>query len=145
MKIFIPTGYPISDVLADIGLSARGQSLFLLVKTGLDICVFNQLAVQMGASPKKFAQWLGMSSSTFYHRVKRGRFSSDESDRAVRAAKIFTRSVMLLQGNLSAARLWIQTPLKGLNGNAPVQCLQTGVEYQAVVDLIGRLEAGVFS
>lgn len=145
VKIFRPAANPLSSPLAGIGLPARGQSLFLVVKAGLDASVFNQLASLMGTSPKKLAQWLGMSSSTFYRRLKRGRFGSDESDRTVRAAKMFSESVSLFDGDQGAARIWIRTPLKGLNGKAPVQLLQTGVECQALLDLIGRLENGVFS
>jgi putative toxin-antitoxin system antitoxin component (TIGR02293 family) len=39
---------------------------------------------------------------------------------------------------------WMSTPVRGL-GKCPIDMLETRVETQAVLDLIGRLENGVLA
>jgi len=145
MKTLRPAAKPLNGILAGIGLPSRGQPLIDVVKAGLATTHYKQIAVLMGVSPLRLGQCLGISDSTFYRRLGRGRFSFEESDRIVRAAIVFEKAVGLFEYDQSLARSWIQTPQKGLNGQAPVQCLRTGVECQTVEDLIGRLEMGVFS
>jgi|TARA_R110001606_G_C15399891_1_gene652735 putative toxin-antitoxin system antitoxin component (TIGR02293 family) len=145
MRALRPAAKPLNGVLAGIGLPSRGQPLIDAVKAGLATTHYKQIAVLMGVSPLRLGQCLGIPNSTFYRRLKRGRFSSGESDKVVRAALVFEKAVGLFEYDQSLARCWIQTPQKGLNGQTPVQCFRTGVECQAVGDLIGRLEMGVFS
>jgi len=145
MKMLRPATKPSNGVLACIGLPSRGLPLIDAVKAGLASAQFKQVAVLMGVSPLTLGQCLGISNSTFYRRFKHGRFSSEESDKVVRAALVFEKAVGLFEYDQSLARCWIQTPQKGLNGQTPAQCFRTGVECQAVGDLIGRLEMGVFS
>lgn len=145
MRALKPAAMSSNGIFADLGLPSRGQLLIDAVKAGLPRAHFKQIAVLMGVSPLRLGQCLGISNSTFYRRLKRGRFSLEESDRVVRAAIVFEKVVELFENDRSLARSWIQTSQKGLNGQAPAQCLQTGVECQTVEDLIGRLEMGVFS
>tara|TARA_R110000850_G_scaffold231474_2_gene356394 strand:+ start:906 stop:1343 length:438 start_codon:yes stop_codon:yes gene_type:complete len=145
MNMLRPAAQPSNGVLATLGLPSRGQPLIDIVNTGLDSTHFKQISVLLGLAPLTLAQCLGISASTFYRRLKRGRFSFEESDRMVRAAIVFEKIVELFEYDQSLARCWIQTPQKGLNGQTPAQCLRTGVECQTVGDLIGRLEMGVFS
>lgn len=140
-----PAAKPSNGIFADLSLPSRGKPLIDAVKAGLASTHFKQIAVLMGVSPLRLGQCLGIPNSTFYRRLKRGRFSSGESDKVVRAALVFEKAVGLFEYDQSLARCWIQTSQKGLNGQSPAQCLRTGVECQTVEELIGRLEMGVFS
>lgn len=39
---------------------------------------------------------------------------------------------------------WLHQPAKGLGGKMPAELLSTSVGVQAVVDLVGRIEHGVY-
>lgn len=51
----------------------------------------------------------------------------------------------LFEGDNEAAQEWIRHPVKGLGGRRPVDLVYTDDDTKTVLDLIGRLEYGVFS
>jgi len=69
----------------------------------------------------------------------------NESDRLVRAIGVFHSAVDVFNGDISAAREWMSAPTGGLAGQSPLLLLGTGVGAAAVLDLLGRLEHGVFA
>lgn len=144
MKKPVPAAELSNDILASVDLPSRGQDLISAVKSGLNIHCHKQIASHMGLEPLELSHYLGISRSTFYRRLKCGRFSCEESDRIVRAAVLFSDAVRLFENDQTLARRWIRKSQNGLNGQAPIEFFRTGVECEAVRDLIGRLEMGVF-
>ncbi|MBU2113331.1 MAG: DUF2384 domain-containing protein [Gammaproteobacteria bacterium] len=51
----------------------------------------------------------------------------------------------LFDGDMAATNKWLNEPVFGLGDKAPVDMLNSETETQHVLDLIGRLEHGVFS
>ena len=51
----------------------------------------------------------------------------------------------LFDGNMVATHKWLNHPAYGLGDKTPVDMLNSETETQQVLDLIGRLEHGVFS
>jgi len=51
----------------------------------------------------------------------------------------------LMEGNYDAALVWLRTPLEILGGKPPIEHADSKLGQQEVMDLIGRLEHGVFS
>lgn len=82
---------------------------------------------------------------TLTRRKHEGRFHQDESDRLVRASRIFGRALSLFEGDRDAARRWLSEPQKGLGGEVPLALARTEVGALEVERLIGRLEHGVFT
>ncbi|ROZ85745.1 DUF2384 domain-containing protein [Pseudomonas neustonica] len=62
----------------------------------------------------------------------------------VRAAILFSDVVRLFEDDQGLARRWVRASQNELNGQAPMEFFRTGVECEAVRDLIGRLEMGMF-
>jgi putative toxin-antitoxin system antitoxin component (TIGR02293 family) len=60
-------------------------------------------------------------------------------------ATIFDAAIELFEGDVLAVRNWMISPVRGLDGKAPMKMLGTRVESRAVLDLIGRLEHGVIA
>ncbi|MBL1458452.1 MAG: DUF2384 domain-containing protein [Methylophaga sp.] len=58
--------------------------------------------------------------------------------------KLFARAVEVL-GNERDALHWLQTPKRALNKQIPLQLIETDGGQQEVLDLLGRIEHGVFS
>jgi len=79
---------------------------------------------------------------TLSRRQREGRLARDESDRVLRAAKIFDLTVELFEGDSDGAREWLLLPQYGLGGQRPVNFARTEVGAREVENLIGRLEWG---
>jgi len=77
-------------------------------------------------------------------RRKTTRLTPTESDRVFRLAKLAALSTELFEGNRDAANTWLKSPNVGLADNTPLSFAETNPGYDEVVDLIGRLEHGVF-
>lgn len=58
--------------------------------------------------------------------------------------KLFARAVEVL-GNERDALHWLQTPRFALNNQIPLKLIETDEGQQEVLDLLGRIEHGVFS
>ncbi|WP_413112072.1 antitoxin Xre/MbcA/ParS toxin-binding domain-containing protein [Thaumasiovibrio sp. DFM-14] len=57
--------------------------------------------------------------------------------------KVF-QAALALFGSENAAHRWLQTPVRGLGNKRPIDMLSTTEDTEVVLDLIGRLEHGVF-
>ena len=82
---------------------------------------------------------------TLTRRKREGVFAPDESDRLLRAARVFGRTLELFDGDRDRALDWLTTPQPGLGGAIPLQMARTDVGAREVERLVGRLEQGVFS
>ena len=68
----------------------------------------------------------------------------DESDRLLRASRVFGRALELFEGDPEAARRWLGLPQPALGGATPLAFARTEAGAREVEDLVGRLEHGVF-
>jgi len=92
-----------------------------------------------------FAELLQIPARTFHRRKAEGRLRPDESDRLLRFTRLFGKALELFEGDVAAARAWIEHPLAALGGARPIELAQTGPGAGEVEMLIGRLEHGVFA
>ena len=58
--------------------------------------------------------------------------------------KVF-QATLALFGSEEAANHWLKNPVRGLGNKRPIDMLSTTEDTKAVLNLIGRLEHGVFS
>ena len=91
------------------------------------------------------ARLVAIPPRTIARRQSQGRLRPDESDRVWRAAALFDRTVDLFEGDVAAARRWLQAPQAGLGGQTPLDFASTEVGAREVERLLGRLEDGVFA
>ncbi len=82
---------------------------------------------------------------TLTRRQHEGKLQPEESDRVWRASTIFELAAELFEGDIAAARVWLQTPQAGLGEESPLDFASTEVGAREVENLIGRLEHGVFT
>jgi putative toxin-antitoxin system antitoxin component (TIGR02293 family) len=93
----------------------------------------------------EISRFVAIPQRTLTRRQHEGKLQPDESDRVWRAFTIFDQAVELFEGDLAAARTWLQTPQAGLGGETPLDFASTDVGAREVERLIGRLEHGVFT
>ncbi len=91
------------------------------------------------------SRFVAIPQRTLTRRQSQGILQPDESDRIFRASAIFEMAVELFEGNINAARQWLQTPQPGLGGETPLDFASTTIGAREVENLIGRLEHGTFS
>ena len=129
-----------------IGVDTR-DSLQLLrsVEAGLPYGAFERLVANTSLSSDDALTLVSIPKRTLTRRRREGRFRQDESDRLVRAARIFGRALSLFDGNLAGAKDWLSRPQKALGGGVPLELARTEVGAIEVERVLGRLEHGVYT
>ena len=115
------------------------------VERGLSFNSVERLRQKMGIPMKAMAELLQIKSRTLLRRREEGRLHPDESDRVLRASRLFSHAVELFDGNEGAARGWLLAPQRALGGAVPLEIARSEVGAREVERIIGRLEHGVLT
>jgi len=129
-----------------IGIKASDRmELSEKVQVGFPFKAFISLTKSMEVSNQHLAELVQISDRTLIRRRKDGILKSDESERLLRIARIFTLAVNLFDGDGSSAHNWLSKSNRALGGEAPLEASKTEEGSREVENLITRLEHGVFS
>jgi len=126
----------------DAGDSAK---MVRLVRAGLPYRTLARFQKATELSWIAISRFISIPQRTLTRRQSEGKLQPDESDRAWRAFTVFDRALALFEGDIAAARKWLETPQAGLGGETPLDFASTDVGAREVERLIGRLEHGVFT
>lgn len=122
----------------------RLESLIELVRAGFAFEHLAMLEEKSGLTRQRVAEMVAIPTRTLARRQKEGHLSSEESDRLLRAARLFEMTENLFEGSCNEARQWLLKPNPALGGECPLSMAATDVGAREVEGLIGRLEHGVF-
>lgn len=114
------------------------------VRAGVPVAVMAQLTAELGVSTPALLTWLQVAPRTWARRKQAGRFDMLESDRVARLGRLVRRARNVLGGADEACQ-WLALPNRALHGRSPFDVAATEVGAEAVFDLLGQLEHGVFS
>lgn len=128
-----------------IGIHGDSVDIVRQVQAGFPSSRLAKFGKFSGLSSEMIAKLVAIPKRTLSRRQRRGRLRPDESDRLLRACRVFEMAVDLFEGNTAAAKTWLQTPQPGLGGAIPLDFASTDFGAREVEHLIGRLEYGVFS
>ena len=129
-----------------IGVKVKNSvELVKHVEKGLAFTAVEALQQQMDLASKEMARLLDIKFRTFLRRKEAGRLQPAESDRVLRASRLFARAQDLFDGDQEAARGWLMKPQRALGGAIPLEIAKTEVGAREVERIIGRLEHGVFT
>ena len=101
----------------------------------------------VGVTLGEIAPLLGLSPATLHRRTSRTprkRLRPDESARAYRIARVLARATEVL-GSREDARSWLRAPLLAIGKRRPLEALRTESGAELVLQVLGRLEDGVYS
>lgn len=115
-----------------------GPILVDRLNAGVNAGVFASLAETLGLTAAALAESLGLSARTLRNRA---RLTADETERAFRAYRVFTRAQAVL-GSEEGARQWLRTPQRALGERTPLSLLVRDVGAHEVVNLLGAIEDG---
>lgn len=89
-------------------------------------------------------EWLSISPRTWVRRKQLGVLDTLEGDRVARLQRLVSRAALVL-GGAQEGRTWLTTPQRALHHRTPFDVAATEVGAEAVFQLLGRIEHGVFS
>lgn len=112
------------------------------VEKGFPWKSFERLMQNMAVSSDHLAEIVGIPRRTLARRKIEKRFTSDESERLLRGARVFAKSLRLFDGDREAAVEWLLT-LEVALGRAPAELIRTDVGAREVERVLGALEHGV--
>ena len=112
---------------------------------GLPFSSFERLQKNTGVSTDTLLELLQIPRRTLTRRKASGRFSPEESDRLVRLARVYGRTLHFFDGDAAAATEWLEDSQLAFGGITPMEMIRTDVGAQEVERLIGQLEHGIVS
>jgi len=114
-------------------------------RAGISVDSLDTLAEELSVQRGAVAKLLGISERTLTRRANsNGRLTASESDRAVRLARVLALAKETL-GNMDKASRWLQTPNRALEGDRPIDRLDTDIGVRSVEQVLGRIEYGLYS
>ena len=135
-----------NQYLALLGLPQLDTvKLIKRVEEGFAFSILVRFSRNVALPMKEIADWLQIPLTTLNRRRDKGRLHPDESDRVLRASRVFGKALELFEGDTEATRHWLANPQPALGGAVPMSVAKTDLGAREVEDLIGRLEHGVFT
>jgi putative toxin-antitoxin system antitoxin component (TIGR02293 family) len=131
---------------ASLGLTVTNTGeLIRQVKRGLSFKALRVFASNSGIPISVITSIVGIPGRTLARRKAAGKLTTDESERLLRVASVFDKTVELFEGDVMSAVKWLTTSRKALDNQAPLTYCRTELGAREVENLVGRLEHGVFS
>ena len=129
-----------------LGLKDRNWSeLISRIERGLPYSALEQLQRNTGIDREAFSRWIQIAPRTQARRKVQGRFTSEESDRLLRAARVFGRVLEFYRGNRAGAARWMTSKPRALGGATPLEISRTELGAREVEVLIERIRYGVYT
>src|SRR5436853_976113 len=141
----VTTAKMLNEYLQDwLGTRAQSeQKIVDLVEGGLPTKVVNHL-IERGLTRKEVFDVI-IPLRTWKHRKSRRQpLSKEESERAVRAARILARA-QAVWGDQESALNWLRAPKKRFEGRSPLQMLSTETGGRLVEQMLVQIDEGMFA
>ena len=145
MLSFTPSKPKRRSIWDETGVPQRGNRLQQAIEEGLPYTTYSRVAKYANMSKPQLAIALGISIPTLRRRAATKQLNVDESDKIYRIAQLINAATELFAGDKDKALTWLNTPARALNGHKPIMMAATHAGTTEALDLIGRLEHGVFS
>ena len=110
---------------------------------GLPVLVIDALGENLHASREELLHAIAVSLRTLTRRQKARVLSPEESDRVLRLARVAAQAEEILGGREDAVK-WLHRANRSLGGHRPLELVRTDAGAELVIDVLGRLEHGVF-
>ncbi len=113
------------------------------IRKGLRCSTFVRFQRNTNLSAKVLSELTQIPSRTLARRKAEGKLDPEQSDRLLRASRVFGRALGLFEGDNAAAKDWLSSAQPALGGRVPLELAKTEVGAKEVESLIGRLEHGI--
>lgn len=135
--------FVLSKVLRLPMKAVSAPSIISNIRKGFSVKSMNAVKHYLHVEDNEFYRQTHISSRSVARR-KRSRLTTAESDRIYRLAKLAALTTMFFCGDRDSAIDWLKSSNRALGDETPLDLSVTEPGYEEVVNLIGRLEHGVF-
>jgi putative toxin-antitoxin system antitoxin component (TIGR02293 family) len=123
----------------------RESELRTLTNDGVPVRALTRMAEELAIERNTMARVVGISQRTLSRRLaKDERLTMDESDRTVRLARVIAMATETL-GTAAKVSSWLQRPNRALEGEVPLELLDTDAGVRSVETVLTRIEYGIYS
>jgi putative toxin-antitoxin system antitoxin component (TIGR02293 family) len=119
------------------------QKIVRLVENGLPTTVINHL-IERGLTRAEVFDIIIPLRTWKHRKTRRQPLSTEESERAIRAAKILARAQAVL-GDEESALDWLRTPKRRFEGRSPIQMLSTESGGRLIEQMLIQIDQGMFA
>ncbi len=147
LQTYTPKPHSSLVVLGAKSLNLKTSNLTQLeqkLEKGLPFTAFSRLQGFFDLTETQFGSLLGMSMATLRRRKEVGILSATESHVLYQVAALLERATAVI-GNETQAKHWLLQPAFALVQRKPLECAVSAVWYEEVLNLLGRLEHGVYT
>lgn len=116
-----------------------------LVREGLPIDMLDRVAAAYGLTQAAMADLLELPTRTLQRRRSAGRFDKTESERLFRYIRMYQRALDVFDGDEESAREFLTEAQPGLDGAVPSEFARSELGASEVMDLLGRIDLGVYT
>lgn len=129
----------LANVLKDSSLESYDQA----ARSGVPRRFVDELAAKLGVRLRDLVPYLHVSERNLRRFGAEQTLPPEVSDRALNIARVFERAVGVLDTEDLASR-WLKHPNEAL-GAVPLELLGTTFGAERVLQILGRIEHGVYS
>ena len=130
--------------IQSIGIQAKNtDDIISALKQGFPADSFDKLRDRLKVSDNLLSKIVQIPKRTLARRRQDGRLRTDESERVLRIARVYDKALDVLESE-EAAENWLKKPARGLGYKIPLEYADTELDAQEVINLLGRIEYGVF-
>ena len=130
--------------IESIGLQAENvNELIGALKQGIPADSFDKLRDRLNVSDNLLSRIVQIPKRTLTRRRQDGRLRTDESERVLRVARVYDKALDVFEDE-GAVESWLKNPARGLGYKIPLEYADTELGAQEVINLLGRIEHGVF-
>lgn len=135
---------PLVTIMGHQFSDATDFDLLKLARKGVSKKSLLALAKQISFTIEEIAAVLHISERTLQRYTPSTLVKTEYADRAIELARLYERGIEVL-GSTDAFNTWMRTPNRALNNEKPLNLLDTSIGFDLILQVLGRLEYGVFS
>lgn len=120
-------------------------SFMEITEKGFPIAIAQRVQKRLNLSNKQFSEMLNLSESTFQRRIKnKSLLSVGESEKVVDFSKIIAKGVDVFEDE-NDFKTWLESPVLALGNKKPIDLLVSSIGREEVLNVLYRIEHGIFS
>ena len=130
-----------TSLMDELGRDSQAAILTEAVRAGLPLDLIDDVIACKLLSAAELDR-LAVPRKTLAHRRALGRLSAEQSDRLMRLLRVIGHARTTF-GHPAKADRWLRRPTRVLDGNAPLDLLDTDLGARRVETLLGRIDHGI--
>lgn len=118
--------------------------LLNLARKGVSKKSLVNLAKQISLTIQEVAGIMHISERTLQRYTPATLIKTEYAEKAIELAKLYERGTEVF-GTIDNFNDWMKTPNYTLNGETPLNLLDTSIGFDLIIQTLGRIEYGIFS